>query len=203
MRWTNQGLAAMGFPDPSIEYRLPNLSNLFSDNLANVSLDRVGGQFRGPTKYPDYGVWMNFVRLTDAAIREYEQARGHLEEYRLHANDGRVMGYYRAVNGLENAVGATHRATLNAKRLQSRQSRRLHQPTPRQENLLRLARNRIEHMDEELATKGRVKQGLAHYLLPWTTRLVIGDVTLPYRDLASCITKMYRNVEKIRQAPSK
>ena len=126
MRWTTEGLAAMGFPDPSLEYGLPDLSNLFSDNLANVSLDRVGGQFRGPTKYPDYGVWMNFVRLTDAAIREYEQARGHLEEYRLHANDGRVMGYYRAVNELENAVGATHRATLNAKCLQSLQK----SPTP-------------------------------------------------------------------------
>ena len=138
MRWSDAGLAALGYPSPDRDYRMPDLSALFDNNMANVSLDRVGGTFRGPTQYPSFNMWMNVVRLTDLAIRDYESARGHLAEYRRRARFGRVSPYYEALNSLEEVVVATYRAVLNCERLQTQQGRRLRQPTGRQRKQLKI-----------------------------------------------------------------
>jgi hypothetical protein len=202
IRFAKAGLAALGFPDPDLTYRVPDLSHLYDKNVLNVSLDRLTGNFRGPTAYPYFGIWMNLVRLTDNALRNYEAARGRLKEYREHAYEGRVGPFYLAIDHFEVVVSATHRAVLNAQRLDAAMHRKLSRPTNRQAELLRLARNHIEHMDEKLV-KRSVKQGELHVLVPLTSRIQIGGIQVPYRDLASCIRKMYRNIELIRQAPSK
>jgi hypothetical protein len=40
-------------------------------------------------------------------------------------------------------------------------------------------------------------------LVPHEYALRIGSTRLPYKELASCITKLYRAIDEIRAAPSK
>ena len=200
--YTDAGLAALGYPSPDERYDMPDLGDLYSNNMGNVSLDRFTGQFKGPTAYPHFNMWMNLVRLTDQAILDHEAARGHLNEYRDNAREGRVSTLYRAVNELENTVVATYRAVLNSRQLESHAPRRLIAPTNRQAEALRKVRNHIQHMDDKLQ-KGQVKPGQLHLLAPTTHRVEIGGERLTYRDLSSCIRKMYRNIEIVRQAPSR
>jgi hypothetical protein len=176
---------------------MPPLEDLFADNMANVSLDRLTGNYRGPSTRPQ--MWMNLVRLTDLSLRSYEGARSDLERYRARAHKGHVSPYYDAINRLEETVVATYRAILNSGRLQTLIPRKLHEPTARQLQAIRQVRHHIQHMDEKLAD-GRAE---IHVLVPTTKSVVIGRKQLHYRDLASCITKCYRNIELIRQAPSK
>lgn len=192
----------MGFPSPKIEYHLPPLDDLFANNMANVSLERLFGGPRGPVEYPYFNMWMNLVRLTDLSIRQYETSRKALDAYREGAYEHRLSPFYDAINGLEETVVATYRATLNSKRLEPVIPHRLLEPTKRQAQLLKQVRHHIQHMDEKLE-RGAVRQGEIHLLAPTTKSLVIGPKQLHYRDLASVITKMYRNIEIIRQAPSK
>lgn len=197
----------MGYPNPKEGYHLPPLVDLFSNNMANVSLDRLSGAlsvtgYQGVTEYPHFQMWMNLVSLTDLAIRRYEESRTSLAIFEEFAFEGRVSPFYDAVNSLEETVVATHRAILNSQRLREITPRRLNVPTARQLEVLRVMRNHIQHMDEKLA-EGKVTQGDFHVLAPLPKSFIIGSKILQYRDLASCITKMYRNVEIIRQAPSK
>jgi hypothetical protein len=56
-------------------------------------------------------------------------------------------------------------------------------------------------MDDKL-TRRQVRAGELHLLFPLANRVHIGSVGMSYRDLASVITKMYRNIELIRRAPN-
>jgi hypothetical protein len=196
------GLNAMGYPDPAIEYHLPPLDDLFAHNMANISLDRLTGGHGGPPDYPYSQMWLNLVRLTDLSITRYEAVRESLALYREKAHEGTVSPFYDAINGLEETVVAAHRAALNSQGLEAVAPRKLNRPTPRQLDLLRQVRNHIQHMDDKLQ-KGQVKAVPIYLAAPTQKSLVIGSVLLSYRDLASCITKMYRNIAIIRQAPSK
>jgi hypothetical protein len=191
----------MGAPDPDIAYKIPDLSHLHSRNILNLALDTVVGQDSGPESYPFYGIWMNLVRLTDKSLQSYQAARKALESYRKVAYQGGIAHFYLAIDLFENVVSAAYRSVLNAERLDEVVSKQLLHPTVRQRNILRLARNHVEHMDEKLSQR-QVKQEEVHVLVPLQSRLEIGSVRLPYRDLASCITKMYRNIELIRQTSS-
>lgn len=193
----------MGYPDPAIEYHLPPLDDLFPRNMANVSLDRAFGGTKIPVHYPYFQMSMNLVRLTDLSISRYEASRKALATYRAKALDGHVSQYYDAINGLEETVVAAYRACLNSQRLAPAAPKKLNAPTTRQAQLLKQVRHHIQHMDEKLE-KGHVsKRYPIHLVVPTARSLVIGTKVLPYQDLASCITKMYRNIEILRQAPSK
>lgn len=56
-------------------------------------------------------------------------------------------------------------------------------------------------MDDKLK-KGQVRAGDWHLLVPESKRLCIGTATISYRDLASVIIKMYRNIAIIRGVPN-
>ena len=101
------------------------------------------------------GLFMNFSRLTDKALREYDAARAELLLY-VSPHDGplRITPYLRAIDHMENCVSAAHRAVLNAQALQENKiGRSAPRLTPRQEDRLAYLRNAIEHSDEKLLGK--------------------------------------------------
>lgn len=200
-RFTKAGLALLGAPDPEAEYRMPDLSDLFARNMLNVALDAAFGGWRGPTDRTYAAIWVNLVRLTDAALREYEGARSSLATYGAHAYEGRISSYYRALDHFETCVDVTHRGILNAAALVSGAGLRLQMPTDRQRTQLRKFRNTVQHLDERLV-EGKRRADVAVMLVPLRSRMVVGRDELPYRDLASCITKLYRDIESVR-GPSK
>ena len=141
---------------------MPPVDHMYNRNSLNANLDRLfGSNSRVPTDKTLVGLWMNFVRLTDKALLEYDVARADLLSYLDPPKDGtqRLSPYLRAVDRLENCIAATHRAVLNAKALQSRRvGRGGPKLTEAQEQRLRDLRNTIEHSDERLVgPKGKRK----------------------------------------------
>ena len=102
-----------------------------------------------------FGLFMNFSRLTDKALREYDAARAELLLY-VSPHDGilRTSPYLRAIDHMENCVSAAHRAVLNARALQANKiGRAAPRLTPRQEQRLAFLRDAVEHSDEKLLGK--------------------------------------------------
>ena len=93
---------------------------------------------------------MLFGRLTDKSLREYDAARSELLDY--WPQGGLQIGpYLRAVDHMENCIGATHRAVLAAEALRGLKiGRGAPRLTELQEQRLRFFRNAFEHADERL-----------------------------------------------------
>jgi hypothetical protein len=117
----------------------------------------------------------------------------------------RIGSYLRAIDHMENCVSATHRAVLNAQALRANKiGRAAPRLTQLQEQRLAYLRNAIEHSDEKLLGKQKVKKSPPFDRMdPYSLRLanssmVIGKQVLTYKELMSAITKCYRTIEIIR-----
>ena len=181
---------------------MPSVDHLSNKGTLNLLLDRA---FSGvPAGLPPdrtmIGLFTNFCRLTDKALREYDAARAELLQYASH-HDGPLWTspYLRAVDHMENCVSATHRAVLNARALQANKIGRAGpRLTPREEQRLAYVRNTIEHSDEKLLGIQKIKNsppfGKAE---PYSLRLantcmVIGVNVLTYKELVSAMTKCHK-----------
>jgi hypothetical protein len=186
---------------------MPDLGHLPSSNTVNVILNRT---FVGlPPKlrsYPMTGLFVNFCRLTDKALREYKAARTDLLTY---ASDNASPDYLaRAIGYLENCIDATYRAVLNSEALRnSGVGRGAPRLTDNQRKSLKAVRDPIEHSDERLLIKSnwssrpQFQQGQPFALFVTNTQVVIGIHTLTYRQLSSAIIKCQRTIEKIWGVP--
>jgi hypothetical protein len=152
-------------------------------------------------------VFVNFCRLTDKALLEYEAARADFEKYLSGA--GSPVPYLRGIDHLENCIDAAYRAARHAEALRSlRIGRGVPLPTKLQRDALKQVRDAVQHVEERLLKRstGRnrphINQGQAFALFPTNTRVIIGEHALGYRQLASVITKCHRMIEKIRGAPT-
>jgi hypothetical protein len=151
------------------------------------------------------GLFMNFSRLTDKALREYDAARAELLLY-VSPHDGLRLGpYLRAIDHMENCVSATHRAVLNARALRANKiGRAAPRLTQLQEQRLAHLRNAVEHSDEKLIGKQKFKDSPPFDKVdPYSLRLantsmVIGKHALTYKELVSAMTKCHRTIETIR-----
>jgi len=190
---------------------IPSVDHLSNKGTLNVLLDRTfGGIPAGlPPDRTMFGLFMNFSRLTDKALREYDAARAELLLY-VSPHDGilRTSPYLRAVDHMENCVSAAARAVLNAQALRDnkigRSGPRL---TDRQGQRLKYLRNAIEHSDEKLLGKQYGSSPAFDQVDPYSLRLantsmVIGKNVLTYVDLVSIMTKCHRTIEVIREAPT-
>ena len=93
---------------------MPAVDHLSNKGTLNVLLDRT---FSGlPAGLPPdrtmVGLFMNFSRLTDKALREYDAARAELLLYVSPPDGLRTSPYLRAIDHMENCVSATCRAVL-------------------------------------------------------------------------------------------
>ena len=151
------------------------------------------------------GLFMNFCRLTDKALREYDAARAELLLF-VSRDDGlRISPYLRAIDHMENCVSAAHRAVLNARALQANKIGRTGpRLTQLQEQRLAYLRNAIEHSDEKLLGNQKFKNNPPFDKIdPYSLRLantsmVIGKNVLTYKELVSAMTKCHKTIEVIR-----
>src|ERR1700749_1375824 len=135
---------------------MPPVDHLSNKGTLNVLLDRaISGLPAGlPPDRTMVGLFMNFSRLTDKALREYDAARAELLLYVSPFDGLRTSPYLRAIDHMENCVSPTHHAVLNARALRaSKIDRAGPRLTPRQEERLAHLRNAIEHSDEKLQGK--------------------------------------------------
>jgi hypothetical protein len=190
---------------------MPSVDHLSNKGTLNFLLDRV---FSGipaglPTDRAMVGLFMNFSRLTDKALREYDAARAELLLYVTLQDDLlRITPYLRAIDHMENCVSAAHRAVLNARALRAGMiGRAAPALTARQEQRLAYLRNAIEHSDEKLLGKQHGNSLAFDKLDPYSLRLantsmVIGKNVLTYKELVSAMTKCHRSIEVIRGVPT-
>ncbi|GIH79017.1 hypothetical protein [Planobispora longispora] len=155
------------------------------------------------------GLFMNFARLTDKALREYDAARAELLLFVSPHPGLRTSPYLRAIDHMENCVSATHRAVLNARALrENKVGRGAPTLTQRQEERLKFLRNAIEHSDEKILGKQKYKNSpIFDKADPYSLRLsntsmVIGSHVLTYKELVSAMTKCCQTIEKIRGIPT-
>jgi hypothetical protein len=138
----------------------PSVDHLSNHGSLNVLLDRTlaGLPANLTAERSAVGLFTNFVRLVDKALREYDAARTELYNYVEPTSVLRVSPYLRAIDHMENCVGATHRAALNARALREmkigRAARRL---TERQEQRLGSVRHAIEHSDEKILGRRKIR----------------------------------------------
>jgi hypothetical protein len=185
---------------------MPSVGHLSNKGTINVLLDRAISGL--PPDRTVAGLFMNFSRLTDKALREYDAARAELLLY-VSPHDGlRTSPYLRAIDHMENCVSATHRAVLNARALQANKIGRAGpRLTPRQEQRVAYLRNAIEHSDEKLQGKQFGKSRPFGKPDPYSLRLantsmVIGTNVLTYKELVSAMTKCHKTIEVIRGGPT-
>jgi len=190
---------------------IPSVDHLSNKGVLNVLLDRSFSSLPAglPPDRTTFGLFMNFSRLTDKALREYDAARAELLDY-VSPHNGvlRITPYLRAIDHMENCVGAAARAVLNAKALRDnkigRSGPRL---TDRQDRRLAYLRNAIEHSDEKLLGKKHGKSPVFDKVDPYSLRLantsmVIGKNVLTYIELVSIMTKCHKTIEAIRKVPT-
>lgn len=186
---------------------IPAVDHLSSNGTLNLLLDRT---FSGlpPGLPPDrtmVGLFTNFSRLTDKALREYDAARAELLAF-VSPHPGLRMGpYLRAIDHMENCVSAAHRAVLNARALRENKiGRGVPTLTQRQEERLKFLRNAVEHSDEKLLGKQKFNNSPAfdkadpYSLRLSNTSMVVGQHVLTYKELVSAMTKCHQTIEKIR-----
>jgi hypothetical protein len=169
---------------------IPPVDHLSNKGTLNLLLDRAfnGTPVGLPPDRTMVGLFMNFSRLTDKALREYDAARGELLLY-VSPHDGplRTTPYLRAIDHMENCVGAAHRAVLNARALRANKIGRAARPlTPGQEQRLAYLRHAVEHSDEKLRGKQHGKSLAFDKSDPYSLRLantcmVIGKNVLAYK----------------------
>lgn len=186
---------------------IPPVDHLSNKGTLNVLLDRVTSGLP-PGLPPDrtmVGLFMNFSRLTDKALREYDAARAELLLFVSPHVGLRTSFYLRAIDHMENCISATHRAVLNARALRANKIGRAGPTlTQRQEQRLSYLRNAIEHSDEKLLGESKFKNSPPFDKVdPYSLRLantsmVIGNNVLTYKELVSAMTKCHKTIELVR-----
>ena len=99
--------------------KMPSVDHMSNRDSLNVVLDRTLSTI--PADLPNspmlVGLFTNFVRLTDKALREYDAARAELFSYLEHSEWLQTGHYLRAIDHMENSASAIHRAVLNSSAL--------------------------------------------------------------------------------------
>ena len=144
---------------------MPDLGGLPISNTVTVLLNRsFGGLPPKLRNYPLTGLFVNFCRLTDKALREYQAARTDLLTYA--------------------ANNATYRAVLNSEALRHNNiGRGAPRLTDKQRACLKAVRDPIEHSDERLLIKSKnpsrpqFQPGQPFSLFVTNTQVAIGPHT--------------------------
>ena len=185
------GLSAKIMPTAK---NIPDLSGL-PVHSHGVALNRFfrGG---GPKDPIAYGLWMNFTRLVDVVVREYEFARIELANSR-DLSFPRVLvaiGYY------ESLLTTLKRCINHLKAL-----RRYYATHPSLKNLLpgnvgvlrsnvegRITgmRDGIQHLEGQLI-RGCIQKGEPLCLTPSTDGVVLGNLKISYTEIAKWIRELH------------
>jgi len=125
-------------------FLMPSVDHMFNKNILNVNLERIfTGNQRIPTRRELRGIFVNLVRLTDKALREYDAARAELIRYvDVYESSFAIGPYVRAIDHMENCIDTSYRAVLNARALYANgYGRQVLQLTDNQERRLHRCRD--------------------------------------------------------------
>ena len=193
---------------PPRRCEMPDLSNLSGkltiDYFLNYAFGNTGLQMNGPGQ----AQFLNFIRLVDKTLLEYEQARLDLQSYV--DSDNRTSLFMRCVDHMENCVDSLHRSFLHLDGLTTsihRERQRTNEPLPdihrdelpKSSNRKRIdnIRDAIQHMDDRIS-KGRAGADIAPIGLNVKSDSVeLDHEEIYYAELALWIQQIYRVAEQL------
>jgi hypothetical protein len=180
-----------------LDFEVPDLSGL-GKHSTRLALRRFF-QNAGPQDHTTYALVMNSVRLSDLAIREYEEGRSMLIRFATTTDFG--LTYAIVASGhFEACLSALHRAfrhldalrrcnsaPVELKRLIPSDLVERNKPPAREINDLRDA---TLHLDERI-TDGDLAQGEAACIMPTQDSLEIGKHRLSFVRLATWLRRLH------------
>jgi hypothetical protein len=193
---------------PPRRCEMPDLSNLSGkltiDYFLNYAFGNTGLQMSGPGQ----AQFLNFIRLVDKTLLEYEPARFDLQNYVN--SDNRTSLFMRCVDHMENCVDSLHRSFLHLDGLRTsiyRERQRTNEPLPdihrdelpKSSNRRRIdnIRDAIQHMDDRIS-KGRAGADIAPIGLNVKSDSVeLDHEEIYYAELALWIQQIYRVAEQL------
>lgn len=171
---------------------MPDLSRLDTKLSLNVALNATL-RAAGPLDRNARALWLNYVRLVDQLIWEYEAARHALQNF-VDTPNNTLSPLFRAIAHMETLVNTMRRAIFFARRM------RRHKDSPKIEKLNVLSgsagdrlveiRNAIEHLENKIL-KGKIAQGEPTTLLVQSDRLELLGHEILYRELADWAVELH------------
>ena len=160
----------------------------------------------GPTKYDEYALIVNFIRLVDLSIIEYQSGRELLFKF-WSTHDGVAIGAINLASGHFEACISNMKRSVNylksirsyasfsmeIKNLLPHSLRVLKSETEKRISRLRHA---IQHLEKQLQS-GFITEGQAVYLKPGQNSLDLGGTTILYSELASWLTELHECSSKL------
>lgn len=185
---------------------MPDVDDMYNRNMLNVILDRAyANNPHTPRAWPLGGIFVQFVRLVDKSLREYDSSRADLRRYLDPTTPStESSSYLRAADHMDNAVTSTSRSLRLAQTLRDNGFGRAARPlTARQSVRLQDFRNTLEHTDERLIKNAQNRMKRIDYAEPYAIRfgntaMVVGKNVLRCDELVGDIRKLYRTIEAIR-----
>ena len=187
---------------------MPDLSDLSGkltiSYFMNQWFGRTGLQLDGPGGYQ----FLNFIRLVDKTLLEYEQSREYLQQYVDSHN--KTSLFLRCTGHMENCVDSLHRSLLHLEGLKAslhKERERASEPLPqidRQElpnkasrkRVVRI-RNAMQHMDKRI-TQGRAGADIAPIgLTVKSDSIEVDHEEIYFEELASWIRQIHNVAEQL------
>lgn len=177
-----------------LKFEIPELSDLKSQSV----LLAVNRFFRGagPKDWKAWALVLNYVRLVDLAVTEYEIARKAILEF-ASLNETLLLDRPIQASGhFETSVTATKRAIDHLKALRSHQ--RLRDLLPKGitvlsgnvENKVTTMRGAIQHLEEDIKN-GKISPSQAIALSPKEHTIELGRCSIRYLDLADWLRELH------------
>jgi len=181
-----------------LKFEIPELSDLKSQSV----LLAVNRFFRGagPKDWKAWALVLNYVRLVDLAVTEYEIARKAILEF-ASSNETLLLDRPIQASGhFETSVTATKRAIDHLKALRSHREvpQRLKDLIPRGiivlsgnvETKVTTMRHAIQHLEKDIKN-GNISPGQAIALSPKEHNIELGRCSIRYSDLADWLRELH------------
>jgi len=180
---------------------MPDLSGLKSKAVLTLILNRMfaGG---GPKNSKSYALVMNFVRIVDKLITEYDETRASFTEF-VNTPNNVILPLFVATGECESCITTIVRSINLVRRIRrDHTGPQIAQKIPALSDgvwsRLNGMRNAIEHIDTQIANNTRVPGEPVCLLLKNDRLELIGEV-IEYKDLADWIRQLQQLSEQLAQ----
>jgi len=183
---------------PPKRNEMPDLSSLTQKLILGLTLNTV---FRGagPVDNKAKAFWVNYVRLVDQLVWEYNAARDALQDY-IDTPNHTLSHFFRCLAHIETHINTAHRSIKFARRM------RRHKDSPRIGKLSVLSddvgkriadmRNDIEHLEDEILN-GNIEDGQATTLMVQSDRVELFGNIILYSELAEWTKELHSLAEAL------
>jgi hypothetical protein len=193
---------------PPKRNEMPDLSNLPSKLVSGYFLNSTFGKAGLHMSGTGQAQFLNFIRLVDKTLLEYEQARLYLQRYVDSHN--RTSLFMRCVDHMENCVDSLHRSFLHLHGLRTsiyRERQRTNEPLPQihkhelptsgDRKRIDNIRDAIQHMDDRIS-KGRAGADIAPIgLNVKSDSIELAHEEIYFTELASWIEQVHNVAEQL------